>query len=619
MDISITEIKLQRYLSADLNEGITLENIGHLNVLIGPNNVGKSVFGRFMKHICQNKVGDFNNNVQLPEQFWFRQQSEQPIECEFKCIVSDSFSAVNGMASVDPKFVVSGAIKFSLIVTRAATHFNPTIQIGEKTYQYVESRTLREMKLDSPVLNQQGTYSRAQNPNPFAAASNYLKGFLQQIRFFAPIRNVYNNSNSSSPYNTPVDGANLVNSLNALHHSANWKTRDKLTLVREALNEIISGDKKIPFLNFHFRQPSGTAGVTLELEDASGSYDLRQMGDGIGQILIICTELCLNDSESRIYFLEEPENHLHPALLARLIQFLKKSSTAQFFIITHSNVILDSLTKSDRVYLFSKNNLGQTSAKLCSAFTDMHNVLDSLGVKASSLLQANTVIWVEGPSDVNYIKGWINLVSTKYDLNLTEGGDYSFLIYGGSLGTHLSADGELSTQLVNVLRICRRSVIVMDSDVSLDSSISDMDKFKQRLANECGKDPDHRLAFFWTGREIEHEIDKEIFDEIISEKFNISKTILAQTSRDGAERIPNLIANKIHPGLTEEAKKERKLFATRFHAFKNELSTQAISAILQRIASRPTNEILPGKDYPQTIETITAFIRAGRTPDCKAS
>ena len=51
-------------------------------------------------------------------------------------------------------------------------------------------------------------------------------------------------------------------------------------------------------------------------------------------------------------------------------------------------------------------------------------------------MQANSVIWVEGPTDRIYLNHWIQPV----DPALKEGLHYSIMFYGGRLLSHLTAN-----------------------------------------------------------------------------------------------------------------------------------------------------------------------------------
>jgi hypothetical protein len=69
---------------------------------------------------------------------------------------------------------------------------------------------------------------------------------------------------------------------------------------------------------------------------------LTAMGEGVSNILGLVTDLCV--AEDRIFLIEEPENDIHPkALKALLNLIIEKSATNQFFISTHSNIVMKHL------------------------------------------------------------------------------------------------------------------------------------------------------------------------------------------------------------------------------------------------------------------------------------
>lgn len=66
---------------------------------------------------------------------------------------------------------------------------------------------------------------------------------------------------------------------------------------------------------------------------------LTAMGEGVSNIVGLITDLCV--SENKIFLIEEPENDIHPTALKALLKFIiEKSETNQFFISTHSNIVM---------------------------------------------------------------------------------------------------------------------------------------------------------------------------------------------------------------------------------------------------------------------------------------
>lgn len=66
---------------------------------------------------------------------------------------------------------------------------------------------------------------------------------------------------------------------------------------------------------------------------------LIAMGEGVTNIIGLITDLCI--AENKVFIIEEPENDIHPTALKSLLNFvIKKSDTNQFFISTHSNIVM---------------------------------------------------------------------------------------------------------------------------------------------------------------------------------------------------------------------------------------------------------------------------------------
>ena len=66
---------------------------------------------------------------------------------------------------------------------------------------------------------------------------------------------------------------------------------------------------------------------------------LTAMGEGVTNIIGLITDLCV--AENKIFLIEEPENDIHPTALKSLLNFIiEKSATNQFFISTHSNIVM---------------------------------------------------------------------------------------------------------------------------------------------------------------------------------------------------------------------------------------------------------------------------------------
>lgn len=140
-------------------------------------------------------------------------------------------------------------------------------------------------------------------------------------------------------------------------------------------------------------------------EGVKDEYPIYDLGDGI-QAIIIFTYKVFMAEQPTVFFIEEPEKYLHAGMQRTLIEALADLPHHMFFMTTHSNHFLDlALERNDVATHQVSQHEGKTLTRSSAELTDL---LDELGVRASSVLLANCSIWIEGVTDKLYLRAYMN-------------------------------------------------------------------------------------------------------------------------------------------------------------------------------------------------------------------
>ncbi len=250
------------------------------------------------------------------------------------------------------------------------------------------------------ILNSEGNHMFNVNPYSEVEPQNLIYPFLSK-------RKTINFSDAINEQNTNSVSGDFTNLYSKI---------DRITTpqYKPANEQYINACKNI--LGFEVSTLASTGGKKgVYFVHNLEHIPLTAMGEGVTNIIGLITDLCV--TENKIFLIEEPENDIHPNALKSLLKFIiEKSETNQFFVSTHSNIVMKYLGGSYNSKVFNvTSELSDPNRPnlFISSLTEIHNnfedrkaVLENLGYDFHDFALWSAWLFLEESSAEVLIRDW---------------------------------------------------------------------------------------------------------------------------------------------------------------------------------------------------------------------
>lgn len=547
----IKSISVENYRGFRDQQTLELAEPGGITFLVGPNNSGKSsltrLFNVFNNEYIENHGSLWNYSVNdINAKYFFNLNTNREVKIIFN--IENAHEELKNFSVFTKKIELVFLIKKHseniflhcyIIIDNIETCIMEKYQDNDENER--ESLTFSKNNIDLiSKIKKENSDPRSLDKLVY---SDTLKIFKKVKKYFLAFESIkfFDINPNNSFFKT---GQELVIFNNNKQNSdIVFKLKKK---IRDIFNKL---NLEVPSSG-----PSNNEKKQIEFEFDDLSLNAHEIGTGYSMVYILLMEI-LRNKDIQLVVIDEIESHLHPGLIRALIGILREIEfegvrrNLQFILATHSPTVLSCATEKDILYRFQKKEGVCTFKQFFRDQADlraMREAADELGILPGDALLANVVVWVEGPTDIFWVRALLRaylpiyLEETHRPFQLVEGLHYAIMMTGGAVISHLRFEEKdmlleeaVTHDLLQVLRVNPNPFVIIDGDAveqknkKYQRAVSIANELRRRASSSApensisSKEEAASLHNFWwmKAREIENYCPSALLETFCKKEY----------------------------------------------------------------------------------------------------